>query len=189
MGPERGRRVRDAGRAVRAAVVDDTQFPVGRGHHRVRRRQQRVQSGVRPRRRRGGELRVAIGLEQVAGQGLRVLPPRRARQHQLLQQGARPSEASTRAARLRWRVRRPGDAALAVQRAQSDVLLLVVRGLPEQDRRGALDRHHPHAGDDGRQFLAMARRQRQSHSDLRPGDHPREPERPRVHPRSASLAT
>ena len=32
----------------------------------------------------------------------------------------------------------------------------------------------------------MARRQRQSHSDLRPGDHPREPERARVHPRSVS---
>ena len=111
MGPERRRRVRDARCAVRTAAVDDAQFPFGRGHHRVRGRQQRLQSGVRPRRRRGSELRVAIGLEQVAGQSLRVLPPRRARHHQLLQQGARPSEAAARAARLRRRVRRPGDAA------------------------------------------------------------------------------
>ena len=75
---------------------------------------------------------------------------------------------------------------VAVQRAQPDVLLRVLRGLPEQDRRGAHDRHHPDGGDDGRRLLAMARRQRQSHSDLRPGDHPRESERPRVHPRSVS---
>ena len=59
---------------------------------------QRLQGGVRPRRRRRGELRVALGLEPLAGQGVRVLPPRFARHDQLLQQGARPSEAAARAA-------------------------------------------------------------------------------------------
>ena len=73
-----------------------------------------------------------------------------------------------------------------VQRTQPDVLLRVLRGIPEQDRRGADDRHHPDGGHVRRRLLRVARRQRQSHSHLRPGDHARESERARVHPRSVS---
>ncbi len=98
LGSDRRRRVGDARRAVRAAVVDDAQFPVGRSHHGVRGRHERVQGRVRPRGRRRGELRVPVGHEHLAGQSVRVLPARCARFDRLLQQGARPSEAAARAA-------------------------------------------------------------------------------------------
>ncbi len=88
------------------------------------------------------------GSNQLAGQGLRVLPPRFARRDQLLQQGARPSEASARAARLRRRVRRPGDAARgcttgATGRSSS----ASYEGYRNKTVRGSRDRHHPHGGD------------------------------------------
>ena len=89
LGPDGRRRLRDAGCAVRAAPLDDAQLAVGRGHHRVRRRHQRLQGGVRPRRRRRGQLRVALGLQPVPRQGVRVHARRRLRLEQLLQQGAR----------------------------------------------------------------------------------------------------
>ena len=73
LGPDRRRGVGHTRRAVRAAVVDHAQLPLRRSDHGVRGRHERVQGGVRPRRRRCGELRVALGLEQMARQALRVL--------------------------------------------------------------------------------------------------------------------
>ena len=42
--------------------------------------------------------------------------------------------------------------------------------LSQQDRGRAVDRHHPDGRDVQRRFLELARRERQSHPDLRPGD-------------------
>ena len=52
--------------------------------------------------------------------------------------------------------------------------------------RRSRHRHDSDGGDVCRRLLPVARRQRQSHSDLRPCDHTRQSERARVHPRSVS---
>jgi hypothetical protein len=93
MGSDRRRRLRHAGRAVRATVVDDAELPVGGSDHGVRGRHQRVQGGVRPRRRRRGQLRVALGDEPMARQGLRVHARRCVRLERFLQQGGGTGQA------------------------------------------------------------------------------------------------
>ena len=81
----------------------------------------------------------------------------------------------------------PVDAAEAVQRPQPDVLLRArTRHTgtrpPRRPPIVTIPTAEMYTGD----FSAVARRQRQSHSHLRPGDHTRQSERARVHPRSVS---
>ena len=118
--------------------------PVGRSHHRVRRRHQRLQGGVRPRRRRRGELRVALGHQSMARQGLRVHARRRA--------STTNNFFSKALGRAKPQVSQHdfggvfgGPVVLPedVQRQGQDVLLRLLRGLSQQDVGGAANGDHP----------------------------------------------
>ena len=126
-------------------------------HHRVLGRDQRLQAGVRPGRRRRDHVRLEVGHERPARLGLRVPPQRRARHARIL----RADQGHLQAERLRRLARRPGAHSAPLRRHEPHVLLHVLRGLPQPAGQQLRVPQRADARDVGRRLLQLGQSQGQ----------------------------
>ena len=158
---------------------------VGRSHHGVLGRDQRLQARIRAGRRRRDHVRVQVGHQPVPGLGLQLSPQRRPRRERLL----RGDEGDLPAEQLRRVLGRAGQDPAPVRRPEQDVLLRRLRRLQEQPGVECADPERADARDVQRRFFQLGGQPGPDDRDLRSGDHAPQSQRHRFHHGIPSRAT